>query len=105
MGLNVYRLVRSSPPTARDFASHKALGIATPGIDECRTRACSVFASLEAVDRLRLLPKFKDHRCVVKLHLNNHSGLVNSGKNGHYDWWLFRNFDPCQNSTVIREYG
>lgn len=103
-GLLVYRLVKSSPPTAADFASHAELGIAPLGVDECRARSCSVFSSPEPLDRMRLLPKFRSHSVVVRLDLDELSGVVNRGHKGHYDWWVFRSFDPCQHSTVVREY-
>ena len=104
-GLTVYRLAVSSPPSLTDFASHVALGIALPTtVDECRARSCSVFDSLEKLEGLRRLPRLRAHRVALQVLLDESAGVVLPSGSGHIDWWLYRGFDPCERSQVVREY-
>ena len=93
--LVVYRLIPDLPAVALHFASHASLGKKMPGgIDPCRWASCSVFASMESVNDLRKLPKFKLYKWAIKLVLGSEAGRVKSGEAGHYDWWIYSGYDP-----------
>lgn len=95
----------TNPPTSSDFASHAALGIVLPSaIDECRARSCSVFDEMFNLEKLRKLPNLRMRKCAVRLVLDNKTGVVRLGKDGHYDWWISAAFDPCGHSVVVKEY-
>jgi hypothetical protein len=102
--LEVFRLVPDHPPVSSHFMSHAALGIAPPGVDECRARSCSVFTSLPALEKLRKLPRLKTHKAAVRLVLPASAGMVSVGHSGHCDWWIFAGFDAVAAGTVAATY-
>lgn len=91
-----YRLVKSHPPTEKDFLSLKALN---PSINqkshECE--ACAVSVSVELIGALDLLklPTQKGKQ-IAKLSLGNNSGKHKRTFNRahHHSWWIYRSFDP-----------
>lgn len=99
--LVVYRLLKSNPVRQEDFDSHAKLGIALHvGADDCRWSSCSVFDDIAKVTEMLRLPKFK--RCHIgRLTLSEASGRVLQGKKGHYDWWIYKAFDPVAASTIV----
>ena len=101
-----YRLVRNTPPVKDDFLSHAALGkIKPPDVDECRWRSCSLAGDKTKLVNLNGLPKIKGAAAIVKVSLNNLSGMVKlNQKNTHIDLWMFTDFDPLASTSVEMEF-
>ena len=100
----VYRLVRSNPPTESDFASHRALYPRKYFRDECLARALSVNDSVQSARMTLKLPSMRDKAllvCRVRLLRGAGSILQTGGNSGHYSWWQARDFDPIKNSEVL----
>lgn len=101
INLVVFRLLRTDTIGHEDFHSHTKLGLALPaGVDDCRWASCSVFDDLSKAAGLKRLPKFKNSR-IARLTLTRDAGCVLKGGNGHYDWWMYRTFDPVAASTIV----
>jgi hypothetical protein len=99
--LTVYRLVKTKEPSIDDFHSYAKIGLDTPATaDECRWASCSVFDSIESITSMKKLPKFKKHS-LVSLTLTSSAGKVLKGRNGHYDWWIYKDFNPLVGCALI----
>lgn len=105
-GLTVYRLVTSSPAVSVDFDSHIKLRLIVPtGANSCRGASCSVYDNLISLDGMMKLPKPRNrYRYVAELTLHADSGVVNAGKDGHYDWWIYKNYHPERHSKTVKSY-
>lgn len=103
-GTALFRLVKSNPPTNGDFESWRALNLKKPcpnGLCECRARAVSVHDDAEASEKLRMLPKFREH-LIAKLALEEGAGMIKqTGGKAHYEWWPFAEFDILAVCKVV----
>lgn len=100
----VYRLVRSNPPSEWDFQSHRARYPAKSFRDECRARALSVNESAQNALMTMKLPTMKGKALLVcRVTLTPGAGCIlqTGGNGGHYSWWVARGFEPIQNSEVL----
>lgn len=92
---DVYRLLRSSPPTLGDFRSQRAekpdrefLGIA-----ECQARGLSVYAEKADCEKLLKLSHMRN-RTVCRVRLDGGSGrLQQTFQPSHHTWWPLASFD------------
>src|ERR1035441_2206868 len=93
--LDVFRIVVSDPPTAKDFMSHWILyPEKRPKWPECTAKAVSVLANHQSCEHLIKLPSMKSGM-VCKLNLPPGCGMIHAkGTRGHISWWLACGFDP-----------
>lgn len=91
----VFRLVRSNPPTDEDFLSQR---VKKPrqrfdGVSECQICGLSVFSERSDSERLLKLPHLR-RRLICRLRLDVSAGSIQkTNKNSHYTWWPFAKFD------------
>ena len=93
--LDVYRLVRTLPPTEADFLSQRQEHPERKftNVTECRARGLSVFTSAEEARRRLASVKFRGmHVCRVRLRIGAGS-LLKTGGGSHHTWWPFAQFD------------
>ncbi|MDR1286537.1 MAG: hypothetical protein LBK08_02915 [Treponema sp.] len=95
--LIVYRLVDNMPITVKDIWSYRALyPVKVFRADECKARACSVFADCEEAKNLQKMPKFRKKK-IVLINIEKKDGvLLNTpGRMGksHHSWWIAKEFD------------
>lgn len=91
----VYRLVRSNPPTLDDFRSQRAEKpeAVFGGVDECRARGLSVYANRADCDKTLKLPRFRRHHA-CKVELGEGAGrILQTGQPSHHTWWPLAGFD------------
>lgn len=91
----VFRLVRSAPPTADDFRSHRAEnpGRIYPGVSECQACGLSVFSERHACAMALKLPTQRGKE-VCRMRLTAGAGRIQqTGKAAHHTWWPFATFD------------
>jgi hypothetical protein len=102
--LGVYRLVDNMPIKTEDIWSYRTLYPAKIFKDECKARACSVFADCEAVKNLQKVPQFKKKK-IVRINIEKKDGvLLNTPSptaKSHYSWWIADTFNISSNN--IRE--
>lgn len=93
-----YRIAQGNPAEDSDFFSQKKMNpekiFTGNGIDECITRAISLFANIEDAKRKLKLPKFKGNS-IAEIVLNSNDGVVKQTfKPSHHSWWRTQSFDP-----------
>lgn len=100
--IEVYRLVRTDPPTDADFRSQRCEHPRTKyrGVTECRARGVSVYTdSADAAGKLAL-PQFKG-RMVCRVTLDAGAGWIEPfGRDSHHTWWPLADFAITQNCVV-----
>ena len=102
--LQVYRLVRTNPPTDADFASVRTENPTKPpfpdAVKECRANGVSVFLSAaDALDR-RKQPKHQG-KSLCRVHLGPGTGrLEKNWRKSHHTWWPLATFDLLLNCHV-----
>ena len=87
--LNVFRLVRTNPPTDSDFRSQLAEkpGAVFAGISECQARGLSVHTQRSDSESARKLPSLRG-RLICRLVLGAGSGrILQTGRLSHHTWW------------------
>ncbi len=99
-----YRIANGNPATTEDFFSQKKLqpdiifrGL---GIDECVTRAVSLFSEKGEAERRLKLPKFKKAN-IALVTLEPKDGMIKKTFGiAHYSWWRTKNFNVSQAKIV-----
>lgn len=95
-----FRLANGDPATSADFFSQRKLQpnkiFTGNGVDECITRAVSLFQDKsDAVKRMKL-PKFK-RAVIARVRLEPKDGMMKKTFSGsHYSWWRSTEFDVSQ---------
>lgn len=95
-----YRIAHGNPATSPDFFSQRRLQpnkiFSGNGIDECVTRAVSLFKDkCDALKRLKL-PKFK-HSVIAAVELEPKDGVMKKTfRDSHYSWWRSMDFNVNQ---------
>ncbi len=93
---DVFRLVRTDPPSPDDFRSKRAENPAQvfPGVTECQARGLSVFTEREdAVRKVLKLPKFRGWR-VCRVSLKAGAGTMQQTfQPSHHTWWPLAAFE------------
>ena len=103
----VYRLVRTNPPTGADFDSLRARNPSKRPFPEpeleCRACGVSVHGSREAADKTRKLSGLGD-RLICRVQLGPCAGRIErNGSPGHYTWWPLAAFDILPRCCVVEE--
>ena len=90
----VFRLVRSSPPTVDDFRSQRAeKPDAAFQVTECQARGLSVFAERRDSEKALKLPTLRG-RLICRLRLETGAGRIQQiGRPSHHTWWPLAAFD------------
>lgn len=99
---DVFRLVRTDPPTARDFRSQRAEkpDRIFPGIDECQARGLSVHAERRDSERALRLPALRG-RLICRLRLGAGAGKIQqTGRPSHHTWWPLADYDILAQCTM-----
>jgi hypothetical protein len=91
---DVFRLVRSNPPTVDDFKSQRAeKPRAVFQVSECQARGLSVFAERRDSERALKLPTLRG-RLICSLRLGPGAGRIQqTGRTSHHTWWPLAAFD------------
>lgn len=93
--LDVFRLVRQSPPTDEDFQSQRAEkpGAVFMDVSECTARGLSVFTDRRECERALKLPSLRG-RQICRVRLSNGAGsIARTGRRpSHHTWWPFAEF-------------
>lgn len=92
-----YRMAEGNPATSKDFFSQRRLQpnkvFKGQGIDECITRAVSLFGDLEDAKKRLKLPKFRN-AVIASVALNPKDGLMKKTfRDSHYSWWRSKCFE------------
>lgn len=91
----VYRLVRTNPPTLDDFRSQRAEkpDAVFSNVDECRARGLSVYANRADCEKTLKLSRFRRHQ-ICKVTLNEGAGRIQQTfQPSHHTWWPLAGFD------------
>ena len=97
---DVYRLVRTNPPTDEDFRSQRAGKPHHHFHDECRARGLSVHADRHDSERARRLPTLQG-RLICRLRLDAGAGdLLQTGRPSHHTWWPLASYDVLAVAAV-----
>ena len=104
-GEHYYRISQGNPVDDSDFFSQRKMSpgqvFTGNGVDECVTRAVSVFRNIECAKKKLKLPKFKGG-CIAEIVLNSKDGVVKKTfKDSHYSWWRTKCFD-ITTSKIVR---
>ena len=92
---SVFRLVRTNPPTNRDFQSQRAERPSTRfrGVSECQARGLSVFAVRRDAERASKLPNLRG-RLLCRVWVEAGAGHIQqTGRPSHHTWWPLADFD------------
>lgn len=98
----VFRLVRTRPPTDDDFRSQRAEKPTRdfPGVTECVARGLSVHTKREDSERASKLPSLR-RRFLCRLKLEAGAGCVlQTRRPSHHTWWPLADFDILSRCTV-----
>lgn len=99
---DVFRLVRTNPPTAKDFRSQRAEkpDRTFPEIDECQARGLSVHADRRDSEKALRLPALRG-RLICRLRLGAGAGKIQqTGRPSHHTWWPLADYDVLTQCTV-----
>jgi hypothetical protein len=98
----VFRLVRTSPPTPDDFRSQRAEkpNHKFPGVSECQVRGLSVYEKKTDCEKLLKFPHMRTRKlCCVRLDVG--AGMIQQTfQPSHHTWWPLAAFDILGNSGV-----
>ena len=97
---DVFRLVRTNPPTEDDFKSQRAEKPGHTFPDECKARGLSVYTKRRDSERLLKLPKFRG-QLICRLRLGSGAGKIQqTGRRSHHTWWPLADYDVLAQYTV-----
>lgn len=99
-----YRIANGNPATTEDFFSQRKLqpdrvfkGL---GINECITKAVSLFSQKEEAEKRLKLPKFKKAN-IALVKLESKDGMIKKTfGTAHYSWWRTKEFNVSQAKIV-----
>lgn len=99
-----YRIANGNPVTTEDFFSQRKMqpdkvfkGL---GIDECVTRAVSLFSEREEAEKRLKLPKFKKANIALVILESKDGVLKKTFDIAHYSWWRTKDFNVLQAKIV-----
>lgn len=100
--LEVFRLIKTNPPTQDDFRSQRTEQPQTHfNTTECIARGLSVWVDRQGVENARKLPKFRN-TMIGKIRLCPGAGwIMQTFKPTHRTWWPFKAFDPAASCEVV----
>lgn len=93
------RLVSTNAPCADDFRSCALEGKTAPlRCDPCTWLSCSFFSEDTPREKLADIARFKNHsdkKYIAYVRVNNDSGLIKVGSDGHHiSFWMRQTFSP-----------
>ena len=96
--LEVFRVVKSDPPTELDFRSQRAMHPAAVWeISECLACGLSVFAEKRDAQKLLKLPRLRGGM-LASVRLSQGAGRIQQTfRPSHHTWWPFAEFDILAN--------
>ena len=101
--VQVFRLVRSLPPTLDAFRSQRAERPQAlfKGVTECEARGVSVFTERrDAEEKALKLPKFRHfHICCLTL-AKGAGWIAQTFQPSHHTWWPLAEFDVLSNCKL-----
>lgn len=98
----VFRLVRTRPPTADDFRSQRAErpNHVFTGANECEARGLSVHTDRQDSERALKLPSLRG-RFICRLRLESGAGrILKTRTRSHHTWWPLSDYDVLGHCTV-----
>lgn len=101
--VDVYRLVRTLPPTDSDFRSQRAEHPerAFTNVSECQATGVSVFTSAQEARKKLASVRFRGmHVCRVRLR-NGAGRILKTGGGSHHTWWPFAEFDILHECAAV----
>lgn len=97
---DVFRLVRTNPPTEIDFRSQREEKPDRVFPDECKARGLSVHADRRDSEKALRLPTLRG-RLVCRVRLGPGAGeILQTGRYSHHTWWPLADYDVLENCTV-----
>lgn len=97
---DVFRLVRTNPPSEIDFRSQRAEKPDHTFSDECQARGLSVHAERRDSEKALRLPTLRG-RLVCRLRLGAGAGeILQTGRYSHHTWWPLADYDVLEKCTV-----
>ena len=99
---DVFRLVRTDPPTEDDFKSQREEnpGRTFRGVDECQARGLSVHTDRRDSENALRLPKFR-RWSICRLQLGLGAGkILQTGRPSHHTWWPLADYNVLAQCTV-----
>ena len=100
--LEVFRLVKSDPPTDDDFLSQRQENPEQRfSCEECVARGLSVNLNRNRLDSLTKLQRFRG-RMVCRVRLLDGAGQIKDtfSDPGHRTWWPFADYDILAHASV-----
>ena len=98
----VFRLVRTDPPSDDDFRSQRAEKPNVRfGVDECRARGVSVYSEKDACAKQTKLPYLRG-RIVCRVHLENGASRIQrwGAEAAHHTWWPLASYNILAHCSV-----
>lgn len=98
----VLRLVRTNPPTDRDFRSQRAEKPSHRfrNVTECQARGLSVFTTRKDAARALKLPRLRG-RLLRRVQLEAGAGHIQqTNRPSHHTWWPLAGFDILTRCAV-----
>lgn len=98
----VFRLVKTQPPTLADFKSQRAEKpqAVFHGVTECQALGLSVFTERQDSEKALKLPVLRG-RFVCRVSLGAGAGRIQqTGRPSHHTWWPLAEFDILAHSNV-----
>ena len=91
----IFRLVRSNPPTLDDFRSQRAEkpGREFPGVTECQACGVSVYGEKKDCEKLFKLSHMRNRK-LCRVRLDAGAGRIQQTfQSSHHTWWPLATFD------------
>ena len=96
-----YRLVKGFPPSIEDFYSQRKLyPNRNFNVNECIARAVSLQRTSWACEQIKKFPIHKN-KIVVKITLDESSGMILKTSRSHYSWWMSLGFNAVEKSELV----
>ena len=90
---DVFRLVRTNPPTELDFRSQRAEKPNHTFPNECQARGLSVHTERRDSEKASRLPTLRG-RLICRLRLGPGAGkILQTGRYSHHTWWPLADYD------------
>ncbi len=93
-GIDLYRLVKTVPPTNEDFEINKRCrSNRNFRLSECITKSISLSTSIDRLRALKKLPLHRDEQ-IIKVLLLRKDGLIKQTFKdpSHHSWWRTKDF-------------
>ena len=97
---DVFRLVRTDPPTETDFRSQREEKPDRAFTNECQARGLSVHTERQDSENALRLPTLRG-RLVCRLRLGPGAGVIlQTGRYSHHTWWPLADYDVLEQCTM-----